>query len=112
MFGICPYSRTEWQTSVSPVFKDVLQEKTGIDESSIMLGSDWDWGTLQGCSCRLWTRVFAVLKTYDKDEADKLAKFVSASDNILKPMTEQADVAECSRGLKVAVRKKNEQCFD
>lgn len=104
LFGVCPYGIFTWRQTGEPKFVALLEELTGIEPSSVIVGSSWGWASLSNCGCRLHTQVFAVLKTYNEKEADALAAFVARSTNVLEPLNGQEASVDCAAGRKVTVR--------
>mmetsp|Transcript_31157 Transcript_31157/g.88349 ORF Transcript_31157/g.88349 Transcript_31157/m.88349 type:complete len:523 (-) Transcript_31157:11-1579(-) len=111
LFGVCPYGLSAWRRSLQPAFVDTLTQSTGIQEASVQIGSGWGWG-LRSCSCKLYTRVYTVMKAYSRDEADALARFVSKSSSVLAPFQSNVDSGlDCAANLRVVLKRSGRTCF-
>eukprot|EP00873_Tetraselmis_striata_P000624 jgi/Tetstr1/420888/TSEL_011951.t1 len=110
LLGVCPYGRSTWNNAIEPRFRDILRQTTGIQDSSILIGTDWAWGNLR-CGCQLYTRVYIVLKTYSWPEADALARFVGTYQSVVGPLTDSVPEVSCASGLTVIVKHVPNVCF-
>lgn len=110
LLGVCPYGRSTWNNAIEPRFRDILRQTTGIQDSSILIGTDWAWGNLR-CGCQLYTRVYIVLKTYSWTEADALARFVGTYQSVVGPLTDSVPEVSCASGLTVIVKHVPNVCF-
>jgi secreted trypsin-like serine protease len=109
--AVCPYGQNLWNTFLRPRFLDVLEDNAGLTPASVSVVTDWGFSGTKECSCTIYTRVTAVMSTFDLDEAKGLMDFVQLPGNILNPVKNLAFFMQCAETLDVAVRSVGSQCF-
>uniref|UniRef100_A0A061R1Y1 Tryptase gamma 1 n=1 Tax=Tetraselmis sp. GSL018 TaxID=582737 RepID=A0A061R1Y1_9CHLO len=110
LFGLCPYGQSFWDFFIKGTFVSEFTKSTGLPESALEMGTDWGV-KLDGCSCRMYTRVTAVATLYGEDSANALRDFLRPGTSLLDQLSSANWFVRCAATLEVATRENGRRCF-